>query len=222
MKRKLSLLVAILILLSLSFSGCSRFRQDKFDAPGYVKAILDSTYKGKMPEKDGVLDTTEDKVQSNFDTSMEKTAKNFAAYYGIENPSQEILDSFTEWMKKVYSQSSYKVTADESSSDKVYNVVVTLQPINILDASENSVNKYIRDFNANNKSKKFAEYTKEQYNALYANGLLKLLNDYADSMTYREEVTVPVLVSLSDDNRYQADPNALNEISRKIIYLPEQ
>lgn len=220
MKKIKSLILPLLIITALLFTGCSRFQKKSFDAPGYIKAILDATYLGAMPQKENVIDTTEEKVKAEYDASMTRAAQTFASYYGIKNPSQEILDQFEQWVKKVYSKSSYDVKEGESDSDNIYKVTVVLRPIDILSTSENTVNKYIKDFDNQNKKKKFSGYTEEQYNAVYAEGLLKLLNEYADSITYREEENITVTVALNSEDKYQADSTALSDIAKKIIYLP--
>lgn len=221
MKKKVSLILSLLIITSLLFTGCSRFQKETFDAPGYIKAILDATYLGAMPEKDNIIDTTPEKVKAEYDASMKKAAQTFASYYGIKNPSQDILDQFEQWVKKVYSKCSYDVKEGESDSDNIYKVTVALRPIDILSTSENAVNKYIKDFDKKNKQKKFSGYTEEQYNAVYAEGLLQLLGEYADSITYREEESITVTVTLNSEDKYQADSTALSQIAKKIIYLPE-
>lgn len=222
MKKNKSLIISLLIISSMVFAGCSRFKQETFDAPAYIQAILDATYRGTMPSKKDVIETTEEKVTAEYEGSMDKAASTFASYYGIKNPTQDIQNKFKQWVKKVYSQCSYEVKKSESDKEDVYMVTVALRPVNILETSKNAVNKYMKDFDRRNNKKEFSEYTQEQVDALYADGLLKLLNDYADSITYREEENITVTVSLNSEDKYQADSAALSEIGRKIIYLPEK
>ena len=48
MKKFKNVIVALLVLIMGTLSGCAAFQ--KFDASGYTKACLDATYKGEFDE----------------------------------------------------------------------------------------------------------------------------------------------------------------------------
>ncbi len=123
MKKFVSMLIAAMTMCAL-LVGCGA----SFDATGYVKALLDNSYKNDSTEfVNQKLGTAEDAAKI-FEEGIDAEMSMFSE--GVEM-SDELTAEFRTIITDILSKANYEVTGAEQQSDKSYVVTVKYQPLQV-------------------------------------------------------------------------------------------
>ena len=77
MKKFKNVIVALLVLIMGTLSGCAAFQ--KFDASGYTKACLDATYKGEFDEYIKLTKQTKEDAEKTYNQNLELATQQLTA-----------------------------------------------------------------------------------------------------------------------------------------------
>lgn len=118
-KGKLFTVIFTFLFLLLSAAGCGK----EFDASGYLKAVLDNSYKHDptafLEQKIGSEEEAEQLFQEGIDA-------NIAALTESASVSQEQEQNFRAIFEQIYAQADYTVGEAQKQEDDSYVVTVTL------------------------------------------------------------------------------------------------
>jgi len=215
---KKSLVVLISMLATFCMSGCSAvslLTQGEFDASGYVQGIMDSTYKGEFDKYIELTEDTKENAQAAYDTVMDTRAQSFATYTAITF-TDESKAKFVEYSKQIYKNAKYEVL-EATKTDNGFKVDVVISPMLILQNISDEGEAYIAEFNSKNANGEFADFTQEQYEAEYTNGILKIFENNISNIQYGDNVTVTVDVVLTEDKVYTLSTEEFNKIDSVIL-----
>lgn len=110
-KRLAGLWIAVVMLASVLIS-CSSSK----DAEAYVKGVLDIAYNKGTEDYVKATGAKEVDAKKYMEQSVEAESKILAAYFGIEEPSDEVIEAFKPVVEQLYEGIQYEVEAD---GDKV-------------------------------------------------------------------------------------------------------
>jgi hypothetical protein len=140
---------------------------------------------------------------------MEHLADNILAYYDVTiSDVSGAKQGYIDLAKNIYSKINYKVDKAVESNG-VYTVDVTVYPINIFAQTNDTVIAYVDKFNQDVAAGVYNDYTMEQYETEFSNGLLAILNDACLNMTYADPVVITVTIVEDDDIYYISDEDFL-------------
>lgn len=215
---KKSLVVLISMLATVCMSGCSAvslLTQGEFDASGYVQGIMDSTYKGEFDKYIELTEDTKENAQAAYETVMDTKAQAFATYTSV-TLTDESKAKFVEYSKQIYKNAKYEVL-EAKKIDNGFQVDVVISPILLLQNISDEGEVFVTDFNARNANGEFADFTEEQYEAEYANGIMKIFENNISNIKYGDNVTVTVNVLLTEDKVYTLNTDEFNKIDAVIL-----
>lgn len=202
----------------ICLSGCSALSlltQGDFDASGYVQGIMDSTYKAQFDKYIELTDDTQEKAQAAYDKVMDTKAEAFAAYTSV-TLTDEAKAKFVEYSKQIYGNAKYEVS-DATKKDDGFTVDVVISPITILQNITTEGEAFVTEFNARNSDAEFADFTQEEFEAEYRNGIMKIFENNISNIQYGEDVTVTVSVTLQDDKIYTMDADEFTKIDSVVL-----
>ena len=79
---------------------------------------------------------------------------------------------------------------------------------------------FVDDFVTRAENGEFEDYTKEEYEAEYDNGLLDVCKSYESKMGYLESVNIVVTVAADEDGVYNVSNEDFARLDAKIIQYP--
>lgn len=215
---RISVIVLICVLMTMSMSGCSAISlltQGEFDASGYVQGIMDSTYKADFDKYIELTDDTKENAQGAYEKVMDTKAQVFATYTSV-TLTDESKAKFIEYSKQIYNNAKYEVL-DAKKTENGFTVDVVITPITILKNIKTEGEAYVTEFNAKNADGEFADLTEEQYEAEYANGIMKIFETNIANIQYAEDVTVTINVALQEGNVYTLGTDEFTKIDSVIL-----
>ena len=97
MKKFKNVIVALLVLIMGTLSGCAAFQ--KFDASGYTKACLDATYKGEFDEYIKLTKQTKEDAEKTYNQNLELATQQLTAVGVSEELSEKYMQLFIDLFK---------------------------------------------------------------------------------------------------------------------------
>ena len=196
-----------------------------FDASGYVRGILDSTYKGNFEEYMKLVDTTETEASENYEAGLEVEASvmasylGFGDYYNSDLMDETLAKDMMEFYRQLYSKSDYEVK-EAVKTDSGFNVEVTITPINLYNDAMDELLAYIDDFNAKSDNGDFDELDDGEYWKTYATGLVDICEGYLTKFTYGDSVSMVMLVYQDTDDLWTISDTDFQKADGLIVTYP--
>lgn len=217
MKRLLSLLLILAMLLSLS--ACA----SEEDIELLVQGNLDELYLGKFSSDYMELTgSSEAECLESYERGIAAEAKLFTLLYSVENPSDALMDDIAEMYREIYSYAKYSVSKAERQSDGSFSLTVKVYPIDIFRRVEKNWDKYMEDFYSDYgyaDVDSMSEIERAAFEAAWADSIIAAVYSCIPSLGYLKGVSIPVRVekidgywTVSEEDFYQIDEN--------IIYYP--
>lgn len=176
-KLSIGICMSAVLLMGCGSSGNS---SKNSDSARYVQAVLDVAYGKDVKEYVELTGEKEADVKKNAESSLAAEAKVMAAYFGMEEPSEDVLSTFEEICGLLYENASYSV------EEKDGKVVVKIQPVTALQSDE--VTEYVDNYNV----KTFVDGEASD-DETFAKGLLEAVKaGKTDTAKESKEVTVTV------------------------------
>ena len=190
--------IVLCIFMCFSLTGCSK-RETRYK--DYVNSLIAINYLGAKEDYIKATGANQADADALYEENMEHLADNIISYYGITiSDASDVRDGYIDLAKNIYSRINYKVDKAKESNG-VYTVNVTIYPVNIFMQTKDDVIAYVDHFNKHISEGKYNDYTLEQYETEFSEGLLAILNEGCLNMTYADPVTVNVTI-IEDDNKY--------------------
>ncbi len=221
MKRKTKFTIVVLVMTFLIFSltGCAHKKKTAYQT--YVQNLLDVNYKGDFDNYIKNTGGKESDAVSMHEDCISYLANQLITHYSLDNAkSVDINDTYRELAAEIYSKTKYEVSEGYKKGSEYY-VDVTVHPLNILNQAYDEIFKYIDAFNKSVTAGKYNNYTKEDYEATFAEGIADILNSKITSIEYTEPVTVSVKM-VDDGEYYYIDTTDLAKLDASMLALEEQ
>ena len=120
MKKFKNVIVALLVLIMGTLSGCAAFQ--KFDASGYTKACLDATYKGEFDEYIKLTKQTKEDAEKTYNQNLTAV--------GV---SEELSEKYMQLFIDLFKNTKYTVKEAKEGKDKNYTVEVEIEPAQVFE-----------------------------------------------------------------------------------------
>lgn len=219
MKKMTTLLAVALLFVSTLFSSCAKDVDTDF-ANIYVKGILDTIYLGQQSED--FLDITKvstfSQLGEEFENGMKAEASYFTYYFNLSTSLESLEAELIDMYKNIYKSAKYEVSPS-SLIDDVYYVDVIVSPIDVIyKVVEEDLTVYIENFKASAENGDFDNLSKEEYDELYASGIIEMVQERILTLGYDKPQTITVEVTASsEDGLFYIRGNSLAEIDKVII-----
>jgi hypothetical protein len=188
--RKIAILLAAAMLAAI-LGGCG-----SFDASGYIKALLDNSYKNDstafVEQKIGTQEQAKELYESGIDTAM-------GSMTSQQQLSDELNEEFEAVVKDVYKSVKYTVGEATKKDDGSYEVEIKYQKMKVFaPAMENfttATESYVEEMTEKASNGEDVPSEEEMNEATYA--MLKdAIKDSLGTITYEDEATTTVRVEL--------------------------
>lgn len=209
---RLILFSLIFSILCLPLNGCIK----TFDCSGYIQSMLDATYKGELEGYAKATKSDLSDIEEDYRQFIEHETEILLHFCGMTKDDvipDDLVVQLEEIVENICKQVHYSV----KEADRNGNVDIDIEPLDIY----NSVYKEFLDFNTQfkerNNNYEFEDYTDEEFTRAYLEPLISILQDQQDLLSYREPVTVKVVVAPDDDGRYTISNEEVTQIYNTII-----
>lgn len=208
---KKSVSILLLIVFTLSVTGCSRF-----DPEQYVESTLNFNFKGEVEAYAEFVNKSAESLQQEYDQMVADTdVENFKTFFDISFVSDETKEEIISFYKELFSHAKYNISGSEKSDDG-YSVTVIVSPLDIFYQSNEDLNTFVAEFNENNQNFVYEDLTDEEYDDVYAQGILKVLNQHLESVGYLEDRTYTVKV-IKSNNSYSIDSTSFDAVCQDVV-----
>lgn len=210
--KKIIILLFIMSVLCLMMSGCI----NTFDCSGYVKSMLDATYKGQFDDYAEATGSSVEAIEEDYNQFIEHETRIFLRFCGLTEDDilpDDLADELSQTLKNVYSQVRYTV----QEADRDGNVEIDVESLNIYNSVYNEFLQFNEEFKTRNNNYEFEDYTDEEFTREYLEPLINILKEHEKHLEYTEPVTVKVTVAPDDDGKYTISNEEVTEIYNAII-----
>ncbi len=215
-KRVTALSVLLILVITACLSGCSK--PEKFDASGYVKSVLDTSFKGEYTEYMKFTESTEEEAKAQYQSVIDNNMEAFSEA-GI---SEELQDKYRQFFTDLYKAGKYEV-GEATEVEGGFEVEVSSEPIKIFDGIDEDITKISDDY--------IAELTQlvqdggevpgedvineEVYKRIY-----DVLDQRLQNIQYGDSTSMIVHVELNEDTKlYEIPDSDLTGLEEMIIDL---
>ena len=191
-------LLWLLVAAALTLSACG---SDKYAKryQNYVNSLIALNYLGVTDEDVKTAGTTDSDANAVYNDNIEFLANNIISYYNVMiDNAPEMKQGFVDLAAKIYGKVNYSVSKAYPYGS-VYLVDVTIHPIDLFSQSSAEVAAYVYGFNEAVANGKYDDYELAAYEKEFASGLLNILNEAAETMTYADPVTLTVEIVETED-----------------------
>ena len=205
-------LCVILLILCLSLGGCIR----TFDCSGYIRSMLDATYKGECDDYAAVTHSEVSDLLQDYNDFIAHETDIFLHFCGLtaDDVIPEALPRrLTGDLQDIYRQVRYTV----NESDREGNVTVNIESLDIYNAIYGEFQEFNESFRERNNHYEFEEFSDEEFTREYLEPLLDILEARMDNLPFREPVTITVRVAPDEDGRYTISDEEVAQLYNTII-----
>lgn len=194
MKRWVAFVLAAI--MTFTMIGCGGKEKEDLNAEQYVtyaKGLMDASFHGEYTTYMELTGATEDEAQARYENRIVALAKGLAEYFLIETRTAEVNDRLYAIAEEMYQLTTYKVEAavlDETT--KMYTVNIVVTPMAYLQDVEEPVSDYLDDLNDRMIAREFEDMSDAEYEALYTEGMLEILEEYLPTASYVADETIKV------------------------------
>lgn len=212
--RKKGILLLLCIAMLLSLTGCSDRYEKRYQ--NYIKSLIAINYLGATEDYIKATGANKEDADALYEANADYLANNILSFYSIQiSDAPDMKDKYIELAKQVYSKINYKVSKAYKSGTQ-YKVDVTIYPINLFATTSSDVTAYVEHFNEKVSNGDYNNYTIEQYQTEFATGMLDILNEGCQNMSYGDPVTVTVTI-IKDGNTYYIGEHDFMQIDSAMI-----
>lgn len=190
-----------------SFTGCEEKEIKRYQT--YMKSLIAINYLGATEDYIEATGANQEDAEALYNSNIDLLTNNLLAYYQVQTDhAPEIRDGFSDLAKNIYSKVNYKV--DKARKDgSVYLVDVTVYPIMLFQQTSTDVTAYVNAFNDRVAAGDFNDYTVEDYQKEFGQGLLDILNAACITMEYGDAQVITVEIIEDGDKFYISDRDFL-------------
>lgn len=208
---KLSLIILILF-MAAALTGC----RERFDCSGYVKGMLDATYKGDFENYALTTKSTLGAIEKDYNSFIEHETDVWLQYCGFSAEDiipEDIRAQITELIKTLYKDASYSV----KEADKNGVVELTIDPINIYNAVKKDYEQFNSQFKERNDNYEFSDYSDEDFTRAYLVPVIDIFKKHSDPVPHQEPIVITIQVAPDDSGRYGISDGDVTTLYNAII-----
>ncbi len=188
MKKWMTMFLAVAA--ALTMMGCGGEKED-LNAEQYViytQGLMDASFHGNYTTYMEMTGATADEAKARYENRVEALAEGLAEYFLIETRTADVNGRLRAIADEMYQRTSYKVKeAVLNEETQMYSVGVEIKPMAFLQDAADPVSDYMSDLNDRMLNREFEDMTDTEYEAMYADGLLKILEEKIQTASYLEE-----------------------------------
>ncbi|MBO4862824.1 MAG: hypothetical protein J5517_00515 [Eubacterium sp.] len=205
LKKTTALLLSFILIISLtSCSGSSSHYS------AYVKSLITANYLGRTSEYVKLTGADEGDAEALYLQNVTRLADNLSEYYTLDiSGNEELAPAMVDLAKQIYGKAKFTV-GETYKDNNIYYVDVSIQPIDILNQTNQEVYEYIENFNDEVAKGTYNNYTKEEYEYEFASGIIGILAGAVSEIEYRDAETVKVRIITSEDTYYIGNEDLRN------------
>ncbi len=213
--KMVALALSVCVLLGV-LSGCGMF----FSATDLVQGNLDLIYRNEYTDEYlASVDLTADEADGQYEEGVQVEADYFAYYFDIylEYCDESYRDRIEDLYHEIYAHSKYEV-GEQTQNGDTYLVELTVYPIDIIwNVVEEDTDAFMEDWQARGEAGEFDEYTDQEFEEAWADGIIRLVEDRLDDIGYLEPEVISVQITPDDDGVYSISDNDFQRIDSLII-----
>lgn len=204
--------IAIIICLLTTFlTACS-----SFDADGYVKALLDNTYKGERAALVRFSKRSEAEIEEIYQSSIDNTCSELLSGVTV---SDSLSLSYQSFVQDMMSKADYTVDSRVKNKDGSYSVTVLTRKmiLTVNDAISSQTNFYIEDLQKQVETGN-ASLSKEDLQEQTYQIMLQCYVEALQNAAYEDPVSHTVAVTRIG-RTYHASQDDLSEIAQDLFLI---
>ena len=117
--------------------------------------------------------------------------------------------------ERIYDKARFEIAPARKDGD-LYYVDVTVSPMEFLSSTNEKLEAYVSEYDSRVESGEFNDTEKEEYQRIFAYGVIETLEKAAESVTFGDPVTVPVRIHESR-NSYSISDTDLRSIDAALF-----
>ena len=187
-----------------------------FDRSGYIQGMLDSTYKGIHEPYATLVNETPKTLQDNYEQFIEREAKIWLQFCGINSENQlpeDLYTSIIQLIKDLYQHTAYNV----ADANRHGVVVLTITSLDIYNAVYADVVKFNDDFKQRNNNYEFTDYTDDEFQKAYLEPIIEIFRSHMEEPSYTEPVTLSIPVSQNHSGTFSISDEDVTAIYNALI-----
>ena len=212
-------LAALLLVMALALTGCGmNNKESKYK--NYVESLITANYVGVSKDYIRATGAEDEEAEALYLQNASRLANNLSAYYDLDISSDhELAPQMVDLAKTIYSKCKFQV-GDAYVENNIYYVDVTIHPIDILNQTNDTVRQYVDDFNTRVANGEYNDYERERYENEFARGIMDILRNASENMSYKEPVTIKLRI-LTNDNSFYISDDDFRQIDAAILNTTE-
>ncbi len=215
--KKRAFAAALLLVLCL-LCACASDKGNKYEA--YIHSLIDANYLGITEEYTVITGASAEEAEAAYQSNIRRLADNLKSYYGLPAEDSDALSSrFTGLAKTIYGKTRFEVSPVREDNGVSY-VDVTIYPMDILNSTHDRVISFISELDQKVASGEFNDTVKEDYLDTLTSGIFDILNSEAESMPYKDPVTITTRIIAGKTDYYISDAD-FQAIDKAIIAATE-
>ena len=210
--KKLSLIIFTIATVTAVLTGC----RERFDCSGYIKSMLDATYKGDFESYALMTKSTLDAIEKDYNSFIEHETDVWLQYCGFSAEDiipGDLKNQVTEFIKTLYKEASYTL----KEADKNGNVELTVKPVNIYNAVQKEYDQFNMEFKERNDNYEFSDYSDEDFTRAYLEPVIEIFKKHLTPVPYQEPIVVTIQVLPDDSGRYGISDDDVTTLYSSII-----
>lgn len=210
--------IAVLLLITLTFTGCRALEEKlgiAFPADEYVNAMLEAAYHGEYENYKLYINETEDEAKAHHEQYVEQEALYMAEYLNIENPTEETLTELETIVEQLYKKAEFQVESP-IEKDNGLMVEVIVKPVDFFSKAKSDLDAYIKDYNQKLNLGQLDQFSLEEQQKQYQEGILEVCKKYVESSETQLSVSVYLQVKEIGEGYYTLEGD-LSEVDKVII-----
>ncbi|MBD5521821.1 MAG: hypothetical protein HDR03_11510 [Lachnospiraceae bacterium] len=204
--KKLSIIAACVALIGL-LGGCG----SNFDASGYVKALLDNSYKNDSTQFVSMKIGTADEASKLYEEGLDSEVSAMVSSMGY-SVSDEQEQAIREVFAKILAGAKYTVGEAEKQDDGSYVVTVTYEQMEIFGPAIDDYMDEIMEMQAG----LTGEETNDELVAMAIDAFKDVLDETLANVSYADPETTTITVELID-KVYTPDQNDLYDLEASLF-----
>lgn len=217
-KKGVMVKIAVLLLITLTFTGCRALEEKlgiAFPADEYVNAMLEAAYHGEYENYKLYINETEDEAKAHHEQYVEQEALYMAEYLNIENPTEETLTELETIVEQLYKKAEFQVESP-IEKDNGLMVEVIVKPVDFFSKAKSDLDAYIKDYNQKLNLGQLDQFSLEEQQKQYQEGILEVCKKYVESSETQLSVSVYLQVKEIGEGYYTLEGD-LSEVDKVII-----
>ncbi len=210
--------ICICVLLLCSLTGCAQKKTTAYQT--YVQNILDVNYKAIYEGYVEAGGAETDAISMYHDCVANLSSQLISHYNLSENLTTELNETLAEIAQTMYANVMYEVS-EAYKEDGSYYVDVIIYPLDTLNQAYNDILDYIDQFNLDIDNGIYNDFTQENYNKKFANGITNILLDNLTEPAYQDGIVIQALIE-DDGKYYSISEDSLAAIDAMLIAAEDE